>query len=97
MLATDLHTNLDDLSASLTQMIESVNALSMTQKSASEGGEDPMAQISQVLSSHLESLQWIDSATRELDGKVNEVERRVKESGQSFGSAPKSRGFGLNR
>ncbi|KAJ2930194.1 hypothetical protein H1R20_g6882, partial [Candolleomyces eurysporus] len=96
MLATDLHTNLDDLSASLTQMIESVNALSMSQKPAIEGGEDPMAQISQVLSSHLESLQWIDSSVRELDSKVNEVERRVKESGHSFGNG-KSRGFGLNR
>ncbi|RXW24593.1 hypothetical protein EST38_g1227 [Candolleomyces aberdarensis] len=96
MLATDLHTNLDDLSASLTQMIESVNALSMSQKPAIEGGEDPMAQISQVLSSHLESLQWIDSSVRELDTKVNEVERRVKESGHSFGNG-KSRGFGLNR
>ena len=96
MLATDLHTNLDDLSASLTQMIETVNALSMSQKPATEGAEDPMAQISQVLSSHLESLQWIDSSVRELDSKVNEVERRVKESGHSFGNG-KSRGFGLNR
>ncbi|KAF5333439.1 hypothetical protein D9611_002404 [Ephemerocybe angulata] len=98
MLATDLHTNLDDLSASLTQMIDSVNALSTSQKPANDGAEDPMAQISQVLSSHLESLQWIDTAARELDGKVNEVERRVKESGHSLGNGPKSRGgFGLNR
>ncbi|KAF6762361.1 nuclear pore glycoprotein p62 [Ephemerocybe angulata] len=98
MLATDLHTNLDDLSASLTQMIDSVNALSTSQKPANDGAEDPMAQISQVLSSHLESLQWIDTAARELEGKVNEVERRVKESGHSSGNGPKSRGgFGLNR
>jgi nuclear pore complex protein Nup62 len=98
MLATDLHTNLDDLSSSLTQMIDAVNALSTTQKPATEGADDPMAQISQVLSSHLESLQWIDTATRELDTKVGEVERRVKESGHTVGSGQKGRGgFGLNR
>lgn len=78
-------------------MIDSVNALSTAQK-PNEGTEDPMAQISQVLSSHLESLQWIDTAARELDGKVGEVERRVKESGHSYGGSQKGRGgFGLNR
>lgn len=97
MLATDLHTNLDDLSSSLSQMIDAVNALSTAQKPANEGGEDAMAQISQVLSTHLESLQWIDTATRELDTKVGEVERRVKESGHSVGNGQSRRGFGLNR
>lgn len=103
MLATDLHTHLDDLSGSLTQMIEAVNALSLPSASGaadSSSGEDPMSQISQILSSHLESLQWIDGAVREVEGKVTEVEKRVKDSGSSTGlSGPgsKSRGFGLNR
>ncbi|EAU84912.1 nuclear pore glycoprotein p62 [Coprinopsis cinerea okayama7 len=97
MLASDLHTNLDDLSTSLTQMIESVNALSIAQKSSGEGQDDPMAQISQVLSSHLESLQWIDSAVRDVGSKVNEVEKRVKESGQPYGNGSRRGGFGLNR
>ncbi|KAJ3540023.1 hypothetical protein NMY22_g4470 [Coprinellus aureogranulatus] len=96
MLATDLHTNLDDLSSSLTQMIDAVNALSTSQKPANDGADDPMAQISQVLSSHLESLQWIDTATRELDTKVSEVERRVRESGHSVVNGQRGRGFGLN-
>ena len=60
-----------------------------------------MTQISQILSSHLESLQWIDGAVREVEGKVTEVEKRVKESGGSL-TAPstngsKYRGFGLSR
>ncbi|KII94620.1 hypothetical protein PLICRDRAFT_169358 [Plicaturopsis crispa FD-325 SS-3] len=96
MLATDLHTHLDDLSGSLTQMIESVNALSLGPGPGENKsqGDDPMAQIAAILSSHLESLQWIDGAVREVESKVTDVERRVNLSG---GGGGKSRGFGLNR
>lgn len=97
MLATDLNTHLDDLSDSLTQMIDSVNALSIASKPA-DAAEDPMTQIAQILSSHLESLQWIDGAVREVEGKTLEVEKRIKESGHNIsGPGSKSRGFGLNR
>ncbi|KAK0491278.1 Nsp1-like C-terminal region-domain-containing protein [Armillaria novae-zelandiae] len=96
MLATDLQTNLDDLSGSLTQIIESVNSLSLPSDSTSQ---DPMTQIAQILSSHLESLQWIDGAVKEVDTKVTEVEKKVRESGHGsslHGSTNhKSRGFGL--
>ncbi|KIJ20139.1 hypothetical protein PAXINDRAFT_166274 [Paxillus involutus ATCC 200175] len=103
MLATELHAHLDDLSGSLTQMIDSVNALSLTPAgngSVQHGSEDPMVQISQILSSHLESLQWIDGALREVEGNVNEVERRVRDAGinTTLGSSTsKQRGFGLSR
>jgi len=103
VLATDLHSHLEDLSTSLVQMIDSVNALSLapaTNGSASFGGDDPMVQISQILNSHLESLQWIDGAVREIEGKVGEVERRVRDAGlgNSFGNGgTKQRGFGLPR
>ncbi|KAF5387719.1 hypothetical protein D9615_000270 [Tricholomella constricta] len=97
MLATDLHTHLDDLSGSLTQMIDAVNALSLPSND-SDPADDPMAQIAQILSSHLESLQWIDGAVRDVESKVSDVEKRVKESGHSVPSTNlKSRGFGLNR
>jgi nuclear pore complex protein Nup62 len=94
MLAIDLHTHLDDLSGSLTQMIESVNALSIS-SNPSESADDPMTQIAQILSSHLESLQWIDVAVREVESKTVDVEKRVRESGHS-NSGTKTRGFGLN-
>lgn len=100
MLATDLHTQLDDLSGSLTQMIEAVNGLSVSNKPNGELNDDPMTQISQILSSHLESLQWIDGAVRDVDFKVTDIEGRVKDSGYSLTSSnnqSKSRGFGLNR
>ena len=94
MLATNLYTHLDDLSGLLTQMIEAVNALLIvpgSQKDANNGtsggatglGEDPVGQVAQILSSHLESLQWIYRSVRELESKVTEVERRVKEAGLS--------------
>ncbi|KAF8623435.1 hypothetical protein AX15_006377 [Amanita polypyramis BW_CC] len=97
MLATDLHTQLDDLSSSLSQMIDSVNTLSLPGDATS--ADDPMSQISQILSNHLESLQWIDGAVREVENKVGEVEKRVKDSGISMTSnlTSKSRGFGVNR
>ncbi|KAL4075972.1 Nsp1-like C-terminal region-domain-containing protein [Scleroderma citrinum] len=103
VLATELHSHLDDLSTSLMQMIDSVNALSLapaTNVTAPFGGDDPMVQISQILNSHLESLQWIDSAVREVEGKVGEVEQRVRDAGlgNSLGNGTtKQRGFGLSR
>ena len=97
MLATDLHTHLDDLSGSLTQMIESVNALSIS-SNPSESADNPMTQIAQILSSHLESLQWIDATVREVESKTVDVEKRVRESGHVLSSSgTKARGFGLNR
>ena len=115
MLATDLYTHLDDLSGSLTHMIEAVNALSIAPGSQTDstnngtsGGtnglsEDPMGQIAQILSSHLESLQWIDGSVRELESNVTEVEKRVKEAGLSVngsgsgghGRSTRSYGYGL--
>jgi len=107
MLATDLHTHLDDLSGSLTQMIDAVNGLSLPSQSqdSSAGGDDPMGQIAQILSSHLESLQWIDGSVRELEGKVSEVEQRVREAGVSVNGSGlgnstnlgRSRSFALGR
>ncbi|KAJ7047497.1 Nsp1-like C-terminal region-domain-containing protein [Mycena alexandri] len=95
MLATDLHTQLDDLSGSLTQMIESVNGLSLP-SGPEDSGDDPMGQIAQILGSHLESLQWIDGAVREVEGKVTEVEKRVKDSGYNPGASNGvKRGYGL--
>ena len=95
MLATELHGHLDDLSASLTQMIESVNELSLAAEE--KASDDPMGQIAEILSSHLESLQWIDGAVREVETKVGDVEKRIRTSegaSASLGGA-KSRGLGL--
>jgi len=104
-LATDLHGHLDDLSASLTQIIESVNSLSLPSSSgpkdvSSAGEEDPMTRITEILSSHLESLQWIDGAVREVENRASDVEKRVKESSRGAATlgvnGHRSRRFGLD-
>lgn len=100
MLATEMHGHLDDLSGSLTQMIDAVNALALPVASASGAaadGQDAMTQIAQILSSHLESLVWIDGAVREVEGKVTDVERRVRASGETGLGAAKARGFSFGR
>jgi nuclear pore complex protein Nup62 len=104
MLASDLHAHLDDLSATLAQMIESINELSLPTadgQTQSSLGDDPMTQIAQILNSHLESLQWIDGAVREVEGKVAEVEKRVRTSGVTNstlgGVRSKSKGFSGGR
>lgn len=104
-LASDLNIQLDDLSKTLTQMIENINELTATsftspkQKSsapnngngasatanggdsaASESQDDPLMQISAVLSAHLKSLQWIDATVQEVEAKVIEGEKRVKQA-----------------
>jgi nuclear pore complex protein Nup62 len=99
MLATDLHAHLEDLSSSLTQMIETVNSLSgpLSSEGSASHAEQPITQIAQILGSHLDSLQWIDGAVRDVESKVSEVEKRIKESNpiSNTTSNPKSRGFGL--
>ncbi|KAL5527641.1 hypothetical protein ACEPAG_6442 [Sanghuangporus baumii] len=113
-LAAELNANLDDLSRSLLQMIESVNSLSESEDIGSDvsrsRGDAPLEQIALILSSHLESLQWIDSAVKEVESKVTDVERLVRDAsvngsrsgGGSSGSFKESvnglrgsRGFGL--
>ena len=88
----------------LVRMIDTVNALSVSNKPNGESNDDPVSQISQILSSHLESLQWIDGAVREVDGAVREVEgkvvdigKRIKDHGHSLPGNTRSRGFGLSR
>lgn len=117
MLATELHSHLDDLSSSLTQLIDSVNAVSLSaippsSSDAAKSNEDSMAGIAQVLSNHLESLNWINTSSKELEAKVGEVESRVRDAGISVngnvgqgaalgsgigGYSGRSRGFGVNR
>ena len=92
-LAADLNVQLDNLSKSLTQMIESVNSLTAPTQSSSnplngstnpdtdgQGSEDPLTQIAAVLNAHLKSLQWIDATVQEVETKVGEAEVKVREA-----------------
>lgn len=91
-MATTLQARLDDLSDMLTQVIDAVNVLSTSNKLNGESNEDPVSQICQILNSHLESLQWINDAVNEVEGKVVDIGKRVKDSGYSL--PVDSRGMG---
>ena len=91
-MATTLQARLDDLSDMLTQVIDAVNVLSTSNKLNGESNEDPVSQICQILNSHLESLQWINDAVHEVEGKVVDIGKRVKDSGYSL--PVDSRGMG---
>jgi len=85
-LAADLNSHLDDLSRSLTQMIDSVNSISEPGNETTKK-DAPLDQIASILSSHLESLQWIDGAVREVDSKVTDVEKRIRDASGNSNSA----------
>jgi nuclear pore complex protein Nup62 len=104
-LAANLNVQLHELSKSLSQMIESVNALTLpnsplaTSSDSSAGGkkadEDPLQQIGAVLNAHLKSLQWIDETIRDVEGKVKEAERRMDGSAMGASVLGGRGGFGL--
>lgn len=53
-------------------------ATSQGQKADAADDMDPMAQIQEILNRHLESLSWINTTTKELEGKVADLERRFE-------------------
>ena len=104
ILAAELHNQLDDLSSSLGQLIDATNAVTLGPTDGkAAAAEDTMSQIAQVLSSHLENLQWIDTASRELEGKVSTVEKEVRSAGVGYSAASPPagqrarNGYGANR
>jgi len=86
MLAADLNAQLDDLSHTLSQMIESVNEMSGGSQD-DVTADDPLQQITQILSNHLGSLKWIDGAVQDVEAKVNDVEKRLRESSMDDNNA----------
>lgn len=103
-LAANLYTQLDDLSRSLTQMVESVNGLNLSPGPSQAAGadntsqEDAISTISGILNAHLSSLQWIDGSLKEMDGKVRDAERKIKDGAKRRTSGEgisRSRSYGL--
>lgn len=76
-LAAELSMNFDDLTKSLSQMIESVNELSVSSGNEAADTSDPLTQIAGVLNEHLTSLNWIDSAIGEMETKLSDVKPRL--------------------
>lgn len=51
-------------------------ATSQGQRAEAVDDMDPMAQIQEILNKHLESLSWINTTSKELEGKVSDLERK---------------------
>lgn len=106
-LAANLYTQLDDLSRSLTQMVESVNSLNLSpgpSGTTDDGSqEDAISTIAGILNAHLSSLQWIDGSLKDMEGKIKVAERKIKDTGARGGARSstdtdegnrRSRGYG---
>lgn len=105
-LAESLNNQLDDLSRSLTSLINEVNSLSGSSSSESQQqlGADPVSAITAILNAHLGSLSWIEKNVDTLNEQVGDLEGRVKtasngrwpglSSSQSGRSGTPSRQFG---
>jgi nuclear pore complex protein Nup62 len=72
------------MSDDLREVIEHLNT---TNKNQDES--DPVVQIGRVLNAHMDSLQWIDQATNQVQKKLEDVtkihEIRKKESERGVG------------
>jgi hypothetical protein len=60
------------MSQTLGSIISDVNAYASP---GTEGGGDPIKEISAVLDSHLTSLQWIDRATSDLQKDIAHIKK----------------------
>jgi len=78
-LAGELSVNFDDLTKSISQMIDSVNELSVSSGNEVSDKGDPLTQIAEVLNEHLASLTWIDGAIGEMESKVSQVKPRLSQ------------------
>lgn len=94
-LASALTGSLDNTSASLSSLIDTLNSLSPGGASTdgSNGGSggngadaDPLAQIATILNAHLASLQYIEGSTGALRRSVHDLESRVGEVSRRMGS-----------
>lgn len=104
-LAESLNTQLDDMSRSLSGLIQDVNSLSRSNgisssssnnnnkegdSKDSEGQVDPVAQIAAILNAHLHSLSWLETASENLKRNIDEMEGKV--AGVSQGAWPGFKG-----
>jgi nuclear pore complex protein Nup62 len=71
-LSVSLSTSLSTMSQTLGSIISDVNAYASP---GTEGGGDPIKEISAVLDSHLTSLQWIDRATSDLQKDIAHIKK----------------------
>lgn len=74
-LAENVDVQLKNMMGDLREVIDRIN---QTNISPNQNDDDTMTQISKILNSHMESLQWIDQSTEQLQRRVGDVSQRIE-------------------
>ena len=86
-LAETLDAQLQRMSDDLREVIEHLNTTNRSQQDES----DPVVQIGKVLNAHMDSLQWIDQTSAQVQRRLDEVakmhETRARENERIGGSS----------
>lgn len=93
-LADNLNQQLKDLGSNLGSMITKINSLSSnvggvisSENGESTGTENALAQITTILSSHISSLEWINSQAGEVDDRLRRMEEVSSPNNSSIRSS----------
>lgn len=70
LLAENLDTQLRQMSEDLKEVIEHLNEVNKLQNP-----NDPIVQIGRILNAHMNSLQWIESSTSQINGKLDDINK----------------------
>lgn len=70
LLAENLDTQLRQMSEDLKEVIEHLNEVNKLQNP-----NDPIVQIGRILNAHMNSLQWIESTTSQINAKLEDINK----------------------
>lgn len=69
-LAENLDTQLRQMSEDLKEVIEHLNEVNKLQNP-----NDPIVQIGRILNAHMNSLQWVESSTTQINAKMEDINK----------------------
>jgi len=72
-LAEDINGQLNDISSTLQKLIAKLNA----SQEKTLDNENPLHQVIKILNAHLNSLQWIDQSSSQLQSKMQDVNKQL--------------------
>jgi len=87
-LADNIDAQLKRMMEDLREIIERINNSNVNPGSGGGAGDEAMASIGKILNSHMDSLQWVDQSTNQLQKRLQDVgtlmESRKAEHAKSF-------------
>jgi nuclear pore complex protein Nup62 len=73
-LAENINAQLDQMSLTLKTLVDKIN----NKQARTDDNENQIHQIVRVLNSHLNSLQWIDQSTNQLQNRLSEIGKSLQ-------------------